>query len=121
MGCKALLSGATPGQERDENMPLLTKDEIGLLQEELPQWQLDPEGRAMDISYKFANFPAAMGFVMQVAILAEKQNHHPEWSNVYNRVHISLTTHDAGGVSMLDIELAKAMDKVARTRQAGIL
>ncbi|MGB1399745.1 MAG: 4a-hydroxytetrahydrobiopterin dehydratase, partial [Candidatus Puniceispirillaceae bacterium] len=49
-------------------MSLLTKDEIALLQEELPQWQLDPEGRAMDISYKFANFPAAMGFVMQVAI-----------------------------------------------------
>ncbi len=121
MGCKALLSGAKPGQERDENMPLLTKDEIALLQEELPQWQLDPEGRAMDISYKFANFPAAMGFMMQVAILAEKQNHHPEWSNVYNRVDIRLTTHDAGGLSDKDRVLGKSITAIAAEAEAIVL
>ena len=75
----------------------------------------------LEIGYRFDSFASAISFMMQIAIIADKMNHHPEWSNVYNRVHISLTTHDAGGVSMLDIELAKAMDKAARTRQAGIL
>ena len=75
----------------------------------------------MDISYKFANFPAAMGFMMQVAILAEKQNHHPEWSNVYNRVHIRLTTHDAGGLSDKDRVLGKSITAIATQAEAIVL
>ena len=102
-------------------MPLLTKEEIAALQEELPQWQLCPEGKALDVSYKFANFPAAMGFMMQVAILAEKQNHHPEWSNVYNRVDIRLTTHDAGGLSDKDRVLGKSITAIATQAKAVVL
>ena len=72
------------------------------------------EGRdAVVKTYKFANFVEAWGFMSRVAILAEKMNHHPEWSNVYNRVEVTLTTHDAGGLSALDIELADKMDSQA--------
>lgn len=72
------------------------------------------EGRdAVTKTYKFANFVEAWGFMSRVAILAEKMNHHPEWSNVYNRVEVTLTTHDAGGLSALDIELADKMDSQA--------
>ena len=102
-------------------MPLLTKDEIGLLKEELPQWQLDPEGRAMDISYNFVNFPAALGFMMQVALLAENQNLLPDWSNVYNRVDIRLTTHDAGGLSDKDRVLGKSITAIATQAEAIVL
>lgn len=99
-------------------MPLLAKEEIAALQEELPQWQLCPEGKALDVSYKFANFPAAMGFMMQVAILAEKLNHHPEWSNVYNRVDVRLTTHDVGGLSDKDRVLGKSITAIAAQAEA---
>jgi 4a-hydroxytetrahydrobiopterin dehydratase len=61
---------------------------------------------------KFSNFVAAFGFMTQVAIIAEKLNHHPEWSNVYNRVKIYLTTHDVNGISKLDFELAHAITKL---------
>ena len=63
-------------------------------------------------SYKFADFNAAFGFMSRVALLAEKADHHPEWFNVYNRVDITLSTHDAGGLSPRDIALAKAIDGV---------
>ena len=63
-------------------------------------------------SYKFADFNAAFGFMSRVALLAEKADHHPEWFNVYNRVDITLCTHDAGGLSQRDIALAKAIDGV---------
>lgn len=62
--------------------------------------------------FKFSNFVAAFGFMTQVAMLAERANHHPEWSNIYNRVNISLTTHDAGGISKRDFELAEEISKV---------
>jgi 4a-hydroxytetrahydrobiopterin dehydratase len=65
-------------------------------------------------SFKFADFNAAFGFMSRVALLAEKQDHHPEWFNVYNRVDITLSTHDAGGLSQRDIALARAIDAVSR-------
>ena len=69
------------------------------------------EGRdAITKSFKFKNFVEAWGFMSRAAIVAEKMDHHPEWSNVYNRVEITLTTHDAGGLSALDLELANKMD-----------
>ena len=102
-------------------MSVLLQQEIEQHLGSLPDWQFNKNKNALEIGYRFDSFASAISFMMQIAIIADKMNHHPEWSNVYNRVHISLTTHDAGGVSMLDIELAKAMDKAARTRQAGIL
>lgn len=62
--------------------------------------------------FKFSNFVAAFGFMTQVAMLAERANHHPEWFNVYNRVNISLTTHDAGGISKRDFDLAEEISKL---------
>ena len=63
--------------------------------------------------FKFHDFAQAFGFMAQVAVIAESRNHHPEWFNVYNRVQVTLTTHDAGGLTMKDIELARTMDRVA--------
>ncbi|MGB0670529.1 MAG: 4a-hydroxytetrahydrobiopterin dehydratase, partial [Rhodospirillales bacterium] len=63
-------------------------------------------------TFKFKSFPAAFGWMTRVAILAEKMNHHPEWFNVYNRVEVVLATHDAGGVTDLDIQLARFMNKL---------
>ena len=71
-------------------------------------WQLK-EGK-LHKAFKFADFVAAFGFMSQVALLAEKADHHPEWSNVYNKVHIRLTTHDAGGLSARDAEMAARID-----------
>jgi 4a-hydroxytetrahydrobiopterin dehydratase len=65
---------------------------------------------AISRSFKFADFNEAFGFMSRVALLAEKQDHHPEWFNVYNRLEITLSTHDAGGLSQRDIALAKAID-----------
>ncbi len=64
-------------------------------------------------SFKFKDFNAAWGFMNRIALLAEKMDHHPEWFNVYNRVDVTLTTHDADGLSMRDITLARAMDEIA--------
>lgn len=76
----------------------------------LPKWHFDGEANAICRDLKFADFAQAFGFMTRVAILAEKADHHPEWFNVYNRVEIKLTTHDAGGVSQRDIDLATAID-----------
>jgi len=62
-------------------------------------------------SFKFEDFAEAFGFMTQIAIVADRMDHHPEWFNVYNRVDITLTTHDAGGVTEKDVTLAKAMEK----------
>ncbi len=78
----------------------------------LPNWQLDNERSAIKRTLKFKNFIEAFGFMSQVAILAEKANHHPEWSNVYSTVKIVLTTHDVGGLSAKDIELATKIDAI---------
>jgi len=72
------------------------------------------QGRdAIHKSFKFADFTAAWGFMARVALAAEKADHHPEWFNVYNRVDITLSTHDAGGLSAKDVALAKVIDSVA--------
>ncbi|MEM6901849.1 MAG: 4a-hydroxytetrahydrobiopterin dehydratase [Pseudomonadota bacterium] len=72
------------------------------------------EGReAIHKTFTFGNFIEAWGFMSSAALHAEKLNHHPEWSNVYKTVEVTLTTHDVGGISDLDIKLAKAMDKLA--------
>jgi 4a-hydroxytetrahydrobiopterin dehydratase len=76
----------------------------------LPEWDYDEGRDAITRTVVFDDFVQAFGFMTQVALVAEKANHHPEWTNVYNRVEILLTTHDAGGLSARDIELADAID-----------
>ncbi|MBM3491109.1 MAG: 4a-hydroxytetrahydrobiopterin dehydratase [Alphaproteobacteria bacterium] len=77
---------------------------------ELPAWR-EVDGRdAIARDFRFADFSQAFGFMARVALAAEKLDHHPEWSNVYNRVAITLSTHDAGGLTERDIRLAKAID-----------
>ncbi|MFV0244147.1 MAG: 4a-hydroxytetrahydrobiopterin dehydratase [Qingshengfaniella sp.] len=73
-------------------------------------WQDVPGRDAIRKEFRFASFNAAFGWMTRAALIAEKMNHHPEWSNVYNRVEVVLTTHDAGGLSDLDVQLAKRMD-----------
>jgi 4a-hydroxytetrahydrobiopterin dehydratase len=76
----------------------------------LPGWSYDAQAKGIRRTFRFADFAEAFGFMSRVAILAEKADHHPEWSNVYNRVAILLTTHDAGGLSDRDISMAKAIN-----------
>ena len=78
----------------------------------LPEWDHDEARDAITRSILFADFIEAFGFMTQVALIAERMNHHPEWSNVYNRVDILLTTHDAGGLSPRDIDMAQAIDAI---------
>lgn len=75
-----------------------------------PDWSLARDGLAIERSFRFANFSEAWGFMNRVALLAEAHDHHPEWFNVYNRVEITLTTHDAGGLSARDAKMAAAID-----------
>lgn len=79
----------------------------------LPEWHHDTGACCFRRALKFQDFSAAFGFMTRVALLAEKADHHPEWSNVYNRVTISLTTHDAGGLTHKDVDLATAIDRLA--------
>lgn len=78
----------------------------------LPDWDFDEERDGIRRTCNFADFSEAFAFMTRVALLAEKSDHHPEWSNVWNRVEILLTTHDAGGLSARDIELAQAIDSL---------
>lgn len=79
----------------------------------LPGWR-EVDGRdAISRSFRFADFGAAFGFMTRVALVAEAMNHHPEWFNVYSRVDITLSTHDAGGLSPLDLRLAATIDRIA--------
>ena len=80
----------------------------------LPLWRSHEGDRpAIARSLAFADFNAAFGFMTRVALMADKMDHHPEWSNVYNKVDVVLTTHDAGGVTDKDVELAAFMDAAA--------
>ncbi len=79
----------------------------------LDGWAELPDRDAIAKSYRFADFNAAFAFMTRVALKAEKMDHHPEWFNVYSKVDVVLSTHDAGGLTMRDIELAKFMDGVA--------
>lgn len=79
----------------------------------LPLWAYDADAKGIRRTVRFADFAEAFAFMTRVAILAEKADHHPEWFNVYNRVEILLTTHDADGLSKRDIDLANAIDFIA--------
>ena len=90
---------------------LLSTDQTIALATELPEWSILNGKIKREI--KFADFNQAFGFMTRVALVAETMGHHPEWSNVWNRVVIELTTHDLGGLSGLDVELAKRIDALA--------
>ena len=88
----------------------LSDTDRAALGEILPAWSLLDGRDAIQRDFQFRDFNEAWGFMARVALLAEAQDHHPEWSNVWNRVSITLSTHDAGGLSKRDIKLAKAID-----------
>lgn len=83
------------------------------LARELPAWAHDTSRDAIRRSFRFPDFTSAFGFMTRIALIAERMDHHPEWSNVYGRVDILLTTHDAGGLSLKDVALARAIDAIA--------
>jgi 4a-hydroxytetrahydrobiopterin dehydratase len=90
-------------------VPELTDAERDALLTAHPEWSLSREGKAIERTFQFGDFSEAWGFMNRVALLAEKQDHHPEWFNVYNRVEITLTTHDAGGLSARDVTMVEAI------------
>lgn len=89
----------------------LSSEQIAALAAELPHWSL-VNGK-LQRELRFADFSEAFGFLSRVALAAEAMGHHPEWSNVWNRVTIALTTHDTGGLSNLDVALAQRIDALA--------
>ena len=92
---------------------LLTNDALAEVLADLDGWSLLEDGTAIEADFSFKGFNAAFGFMTRVALAAERQNHHPEWSNVYNRVTIRWTTHSEGGVTELDVKLARACSRFA--------
>ena len=92
---------------------LLTNDALAEVLADLDGWSLVEDGTAIEAEFSFKGFNAAFGFMTRVALTAERQNHHPEWSNVYNRVTIRWTTHSEGGVTELDVKLARACSRFA--------
>jgi 4a-hydroxytetrahydrobiopterin dehydratase len=93
-------------------IPRLSESERDAALAGLSDWTLRADGLAISRQFRFADFNEAFGFMTRVALLAEKADHHPEWSNVWNRVDVVLTTHDAGGLSQRDVKLAHAIEGV---------
>ena len=96
---------------------ILGKDSIDELLQIRPGWTLSDDALSVSASLEFANFVEAWGFMTDIAIASETLNHHPEWSNVWNRVDIMLTTHDAGGLTDKDIALAHAIAAALERRR----
>jgi 4a-hydroxytetrahydrobiopterin dehydratase len=92
--------------------PKLTESEIAAGLTSLPGWTVQQE--KLHRSYKFPDFAHALGFMMTAAPLIEKRDHHPEWANVYNRVTIHLSTHDSGGITKKDLDLATLLEGIAK-------
>lgn len=92
----------------------LSRDAIEEALAELDGWALVEDGKAIRKGFKFKTFNAAWGFMNRVALAAEKMNHHPEWSNVYNAVEITLTSHDVGALSERDVKLARKIEVFAK-------
>lgn len=86
-----------------------TSDIAGLLDN---GWTLEPDGKAVTKTFQFRNFVEAFGWMTRAALVAEKMNHHPEWTNVYRTVEVRLTSHDTGGLSARDVALAEKMDNL---------
>ena len=91
----------------------LSSEEVEQALATVSGWQMAADRDAIEKKFEFRNFSEAFGFMARVALAAEKMDHHPEWFNVYRTVDVTLATHDAGGVTNLDVELAKLMNKLA--------
>ncbi len=89
---------------------LLTEAERNGLGDRLPDWTVTNDCKAIERTFLFRDFNEAWGFMNRVALVAERMDHHPEWSNVWNTVRIALSTHDAGGLTNRDVKLATAID-----------
>ncbi|WP_298301677.1 4a-hydroxytetrahydrobiopterin dehydratase [uncultured Erythrobacter sp.] len=94
------------------SVPELSQDEVSQLLSDHPEWVLTREGKAIIRTLQFSDFNEAWGFMNRVALIAEAQDHHPEWFNVYAKVEITLTTHDAGGLSIRDAKMVRAIDQL---------
>jgi 4a-hydroxytetrahydrobiopterin dehydratase len=94
-------------------MAKLTIEELKAALKRLPEWQLAKTREAITRKFQFVDFDAAFAFMTRTALKAAKMDHHPEWFNVYNKIDVTLATHDAGGVTQKDIDLATAMDGYA--------
>jgi 4a-hydroxytetrahydrobiopterin dehydratase len=92
---------------------MLSDEERGRALEGLPEWRYEAAERAIRRDFAFADFGEAFAFMTRSAIAAEKADHHPDWSNSWNKVRVALSTHSAGGVTAKDIDLARAMDSFA--------
>ncbi len=97
--------------------PKLSDDAVAAALRERPPWSI--EAGKLHREYRFADFSEAFAFMTRVAMAAEQLDHHPEWSNVYNRVVVDLTTHDSGGISQSDLDLADRMDLFAADPSSG--
>ncbi len=106
----ALATVASLGNVPVMSIPRLTETELSALLSELPDWTLRADGKAIVRTFRFADFNAAFGFMTRVALYADKADHHPEWFNVYNRVDMTLTTHDADGLSARDAAMARVIE-----------
>jgi 4a-hydroxytetrahydrobiopterin dehydratase len=94
-------------------MAKLTIEELKTALKRLPDWQIAKGREAIARKFQFVDFDAAFAFMTRVALLAARMDHHPEWFNVYSKVEVTLATHDAGGVTRKDIDMATAMDGYA--------
>ena len=92
------------------SVPRLSQTAVDSLLADAPEWTLREDGKAITRTFKFEDFNEAFGFMTRVALYADKHDHHPEWSNVYNTVNITLTTHDADGLSARDAAMARAIE-----------
>jgi 4a-hydroxytetrahydrobiopterin dehydratase len=91
---------------------VLSSDDLSkLIDQEALDWKIIDDGKKIKKTFKFKSFIEAFSFMSKVAIYAEKKDHHPEWSNVYNKVEICLTTHDAGGITEKDVDLINFIEK----------
>ncbi len=94
-------------------MTKFEETEIAQALDKLPGWKQCDDRQAIEKTYQFADFNEAFGWMSRVALYAEQQNHHPEWFNVWNKVDVTLATHDAGGVTHKDIDLAEFMQRTS--------
>ncbi len=93
---------------------LLTLDEIKLAASSIPGWE--NTGKSFSRDFTFSNFSETFAFMTEVALVSEKLNHHPEWTNVYNKISIIISTHDSGGITELDLEWISAVNKIVERR-----